>query len=149
MSDNEPQHPIRPELARAQASEYLGFMGSVIFDLGDGNTWELPNPSFMDPDMKMRWLEHLKFMSEDLDTETTRRKNPITGETETTKRQLYPLRHKRVLINEEELLCKALMGDDVYAQFLAAGGRPGQVQVHWQVMQRQLQERLQIDSKSQ
>lgn len=156
MSD---EHPIKPRESREQATEYLGFMGSVLYDLGDGETWELPNPSLMPPEMKERYLEHLRFVSEDLDTKP--RENPVTGEVEQI--QQYPLRYKKKLINDEELLCVALMGSDdgdyqryvkdrtkpqVYLKFRAAGGVPGQINTAWQMMQRQLQERLQRDSKS-
>lgn len=168
MSDDDSmQHPIRPRESREQATDYLGFMASVIYDLG-GTTWELPNPSFMDPEMKSRYLEHLRFMSEDIDTKI--QVNPVTKEEVPV--PLYPVRYKKKLINDEELLCVALMGDDgdyekyletgvkaagkwlkgelpeVYKRFLAAGGVPGQISTSWQVMQHQLKERLQRDSKS-
>lgn len=167
-NDDSKNHPIRPRESREQATDYLGFMASVIYDLGDGKTWELPNPSFMDPDMKARYLEHLRFISEDLDT--FERVNPLTKEV--TNPQQYPLRYKGKLVNDEELLCVALMGADgdyekyletgaeakgkwlkgelpeMYKGFLAAGGVPGQINTAWQMMQRQLQERLQRDSKS-
>lgn len=158
MSDEHDPHPVKPEAAADQATEYLGFMGSITYDLGDGEVWKLPNPALFPPDMKLRYFEHLRFMSEDLDTKP--RKNPITGEDEEI--QIYPLRYQKKLINDEELLCVALMGSDtdylqyledrtlptVYAKFLAAGGVPGQINTAWQMMQRQLQERLQRDSKS-
>lgn len=138
-------HPIKPREAREQASDYLGFMAGVTYDLGDGETWELPNPAFMDPDMKNRYLEHLRFMTEDLDT--VNRKDPITGEMRPV--QKYPLRKDNKLINDDELLCIALMGSKaLYQKFLKAGGVPGQLNTAWQVMQRQLQERTQQDSKS-
>lgn len=87
--------------------------------------------------MKNRYLEHLRFMSEDLDTDE--RKDPITGELR--KVQKFPIRHDGKLINDEELLAIALMGTDaekdreaylkdgtlpdVYAKFLKAGVFPG------------------------
>ena len=37
---------------------------------------------------------------------------------------------------------------DTYEQFLAADGVPGQVQVHWRVMNLQLEERIKRDPKS-
>ncbi|SKH58853.1 Uncharacterised protein [Mycobacteroides abscessus subsp. abscessus] len=37
---------------------------------------------------------------------------------------------------------------DTYDKFLAAGGVPGQIDTHWKLMQRQLEERTKIDSKS-
>lgn len=166
--DVSPNHPVKPQEAREQASEYMGFMASKSYDIGNGEKWELPNPAFMDPDMKGRYLEHLRFMSEDLDTYN--RTDPVTKET--AKVQHYPLRYRKKLVVEEELLCVALMGEDgdyekylktavsapgkvlkgdvpdIYAKFIAADGRPGQLNMEWQVMQRQLQERLQRDPKS-
>lgn len=145
MSDNDDaNHPIKPKEARDQATEYLGFMGSITYDLGDEQTWELPNPQLMPPDMKARYLEHLRSMTEDLDK--TEQKNPITGETREVPK--YPPRIGGKLINEEELLCIALMGEQTYSKFLAAGGVPGQINTAWQMMQRQLQERAKQDSKS-
>lgn len=161
MSDtDESSHPIRPKDAREQATEYLGFMGSVTYDLGDDETFELPNPQLMDPDMEARYSEYLRFVSDDLDT--VEQKNPITGETKNVPK--YPLRYEGKLINDKELLCIALMGTDAeadreayfkdgtkpknYARFLAAGGVPGQIQTAWQMMERQLRERVKQDSKS-
>lgn len=124
----------------------------------EGGTWRLPNPSLMPPAMKHRYLEHLRFLSEDLDT--IDRPDPITKETR--KVLDFPLRYKKKLINEEELLAVALMGEDgdyqkylkdgsvpdVYRRFLAVGHVPGEINLVWQVMQRQLQERVRRDSKS-
>lgn len=165
----EDRHPVKPKEAREQATDYLGFVADFDFDLGDGEIWSLPNPALMPPDMKDRYLEHLRFMSEDLDTKP--RQNPVTGETDQI--QVYPPRYKGKLVNDEVLLCVALMGDegdyetflessvedekskalkgllpDVYEKFLKAGGVPGQINTAWQVMQRKLQERAQRDSKS-
>lgn len=140
----EAKHPIKPQVAREQATDYLGFMGSVIYDLDNDQTWELPNPQLMPPDMEERFNEHQRFMSEELDT--VDRKDPITGENRPV--QQFPLRHKGKLINDKELLCIALMGEPTYKKFLKAGGVPGQITTTWQMMQRQLQERMRQDSKS-
>ncbi|MEW2483569.1 hypothetical protein AB0876_28685 [Mycobacterium sp. NPDC049093] len=140
----EVKHPVKPREAREQATEYLGFMGSEVYDLGGGDTWELPNPQLMPPDMEARYNEHLRFMTEDLDTDN--RKDPITGEERPV--QKFPLRHKGELINDKELLAVALMGDATYKKFLKAGGVPGQIATAWQMMNRQFQERLKQDSKS-
>lgn len=141
---DESKHPIKPQAAREQATEYLGFMSSVIYDLGDDETWELPNPQLMPPDMKDRYLEHLRFMSEDLDT--VEQTDPITKQVRQV--QKYPLRKDGKLVNDEVLLCIALMGEKTYQKFLKAGGVPGQINTAWQMMQRQLQERMRQDSKS-
>ena len=136
--------PMQPEAARDQAAEFLGVSSGVTFDLGKGQTWTLPNQAFMPPDMKRRYLEHLRFMNEDLDTETIA--DPITGKRR--KQSKWPLRLNGTLIDEDELLCRALMGDEVYEQFLAAGGVSGQVRVHWNVMNLQMQDRVKRDPKS-
>lgn len=140
----ESKHPIKPKEARDQATDYLGFMGSEVYDLGGGDTWELPNPQLMPPDMEERYNEHIRFMAEELDTED--RKDPITGETRPV--QKFPLRKDGKLINDKELLCIALMGEETYRKFLKAGGVPGQISTAWQMMNRQFQERLKQDSKS-
>ena len=89
--------------------------------------------------------------------------NPITGK-KSAPQTIWPLTYKGELIDEDELLCIALMGDDVkadreayfkdgtlpetYERFLAAGGLPGQVQVHWRMMNLQMEERVKRDPKS-
>lgn len=144
MPDDDKLPPIKPELAREQEAEFFGVAAGFDYDLGGGEKWTLPNPSYLPPDMKKRYLEHLRFMNEDLDTEE--KPHPTTGKaTKTTK---WPLRVKDELIDEDELLCRALMGDETYEKFLAAGGVTGQVQARWQMMNRQMQERLRRDPKS-
>lgn len=156
MSDTEDRSP---EAARDQAAEFLGVFAGQDFDLG-GSTWHLPNPSYMPPKMKRRYLEYLRFVNKDLDKEKI--PDPITGKPR--QQTIWPLQYKDVLIDEDELLCIALMGDDAtadreayfkdgsvpdtYERFLAAGGVPGQVQVHWRVMSLQMEERVKRDPKS-
>lgn len=157
MPDDDKQlPPIKPEEARRQEAEFFGVAAGFDYDLG-GQTWTLPNPSYMPRDMKKRYNEHLRFMTEDLDTEN--KPHPVTGKsTKTTK---WPLAYKGALIDEDELLCIALMGSDavadrelyfkdgalppLYEKFLNAGGVAGQLQAHWQMMNRQMQERLKQD----
>ena len=152
--------PPKPEAARAQAAEFLSVFDGQDFDLGDGQSWHLPNPNYLPPAMKRRYLEHLRFCNKDLDKETLT--DPITGKKRT--QTVWPLSFGGVLIDEDELLCIALMGEDViedrkayfadgtlpkvYERFLEAGGVPGQVQVHWRVMNLQMEERLKRDPKS-
>lgn len=143
MPDSDDKHPLKPEEARAQEAEFFGVTAGFDYDL-DGEKWTLPNPSYMDPEMKKRYREHLRAMSEDLDTE--KKPHPVTGKP--TESQKWPPRIKGELIDEDELLCRALMGDDTYERFLKAGGVPGQVQSRWQYMNRKMQERLMQDPKS-
>jgi hypothetical protein len=161
VSDSDELKPTRPDEALAEASEFLSVFSGLDLDLGGGKTWRLPNPNIMAPAMKKRYLEHLRFINKDLDKETVA--NPITGK-KGVPQTIWPLTYKGELIDEDELLCIALMGDDVkadreayfedgtlpetYERFLAAGGLPGQVQVHWRVMNLQMEERVKRDPKS-
>lgn len=161
MSDDTPKlAPIKPEEARQQEAEFFGIAAGFDYDLGGGEKWTLPSPSYMPRDMKKRYSEHLRFMTEDLDSES--KPHPATGKA--TKSMKWPLRFGGELIDEDELLCIALMGSDakvdraayfkdgtlpsVYEKFLNAGGIAGQLQAHWQMMNRQMQERLMRDPKS-
>lgn len=160
MSDVDEHAPKNPEAARDQAAEFLSVFAGVDFDLGDGHTWHLPNPNYLPPKMKKRYLEHLRFINKDLQKEKIT--DPVTGKQR--EQTIWPLQYKDELIDEDELLCIALMGDDVkadreayfkdgtlpdtYERFLNAGGVPGQVQVHWRVMSLQMEERIKRDPKS-
>ncbi len=168
--------PARPEQAAEQAARFLSVFSGVDFDLSEDGTagglvshkWRLPNPSYLPRKMKQRYLEHLRFMSKDLDKETITSRDPITDKVIEREQTVWPLQYKGNLIDEDELLCIALMADDsddagkeareayfkdgtlpdTYERFLNAGGVPGQVQVHWRVMNLQVEERIKRDPKS-
>lgn len=147
--DEEFARPMKPEEARRQEAEFFGVATGYDYDIGDGQTWTLPFPRYLPPDMRMRYLEHLRVLNEDLDKETV--EHPVTGKRE--KRTIIPLRMKKAitddnprgLIDDDVLLCIALMGQETYERFLAAGGVPGQVQARWQMMNRKMEERLYRD----
>lgn len=152
--------PVDPRKAREQAAEYLGFLSGWNFDLGDGQTWHLPNQTFFTPAMSKRHRSHQKFMKQGLDLEDIT--NPITGTV--TKRPKVPHEYQGHDVDEHELLCIALMGEDAdadreayfadgtvpetYARFLAAGGVPGQIQFALNAMSQKLVDRARADSKS-
>ncbi len=154
-----PAKPTSPEEAREQAAEFLSVFAGQVFDLGDGEVWTLPNPAYLPRDMKRRHIEFMRFINKDLDKEQV--KDPVTGKERTV--TVWPLTYNGQLIDEDELLCIALMGTDVvadreayfaegtlpetYQKFLNAGGVPGQVQLHWRVMNLQLEERMKSDPK--
>lgn len=160
--------PACPEKAAEQAARFLSVFSGVDFDLGEGRVWRLPNPSYLPRKMKQRYLEHLRFMSKDLDTEKITSRDAITDKVIERTQTVWPLQYKGNLIDEDELLCIALMADDsddagkeareayfkdgtlpdTYERFLNAGGVPGQVQVHWRVMNLQMEERIKRDPKS-
>jgi hypothetical protein len=153
MSDDqaEESRPMKPAEARAQEAEFFGVATGFDFDLGGGQRWTLPYPRYLPPDMRMRYLEHLRVMNEDMDTQPV--PHPVTGKPQ--KKAIFPLRMKSAvtkenpkgLVDEDTLLCIALMGQETYDRFLAAGGVPGQVQARWQLMNRQMEERLTRDPK--
>lgn len=150
MSENDVDDPpMNPQAAREQEAEYFGVQTGYDYALGGGETWTLPYPRYLPPDMRMRYLTHLTAMTEDVDMAST--PHPVTGKPQ--KRPVFPMRMKSAvtednpkgLIDEDELLCRALMGDATYEQFLAAGGVPGQIQARWQMMNRQMEDRLKQD----
>lgn len=161
--ENNEKKPLRPEEAADQAAEFLSVFAGVSFDLG-GEEWTLPNPNYLPPKMKQRYLEYLRFINKDLDKETITDVDPITDKKRSRQQTVWPLQFNGNLIDEDELLCIALMGEDAkgdreayfkdgtlpptYERFLEAGGVPGQVQVHWRMMNLQMEERIKRDPKS-
>lgn len=158
--DNDDRGAITAEVAREQASEFLGVFDGQDFDIGGGQTWHLPNPNYLPRDMKQRHLEYLRWANKDLDKETIT--DPITGKRRA--QTVWPLQFNKKLIDEDELLCIALMGTDAvadreayfkdgtlpktYQRFIDAGFVAGQVQVHWRMMSLQMEERVKRDPKS-
>ncbi|MDM2350578.1 gp32 protein [Mycobacteroides abscessus subsp. abscessus] len=136
-------HPIDPRKAREQAADYLGFLAGVPFKL-EGGQWELPNPAFLDTEQRKRYRDYQRTMKE-LDTELV--DHPLI-DGKKIERTIYPYLKDGKDFDADEQLCIALMGQNTYDKFLAAGGVPGQIDVHWKMMQRQLEERTKIDSKS-
>jgi hypothetical protein len=163
MADDENyREPASPEEAIEQAAEFLGVFAYKEFVLSDGFSWKLPNPGVMPRDMKRRHKEFQRFLSNDLDKEKI--KDPITGRQR--EQNKWPLSYKGAEIDEEELLCIALMSEsdkgieerdaylredtlpELYKRFLNAGGVAGLVQWWWNVMHLQLEERVKRDPKS-
>ena len=152
MTDDEQpteSRPMKPAEARAQEAAFFGVATGYDYDIGDGQTWTLPNPRYLPPDMRLRYMEHLRVLNEDLDTEPV--PHPVTGKPQ--RKALFPFRMKSAatkenpkgIIDEDALLCIALMGQETYERFLAAGGVPGQVQERWKMMSQQMEERLRRD----
>jgi hypothetical protein len=138
--------PTRPEEAREQAAECLGFIRGRTFDLGDGQTWELPNPSLLDDEQQPRYNEYLfeiqnldRYPDDKDDDGNVIRRGDIMDP---------PQKDGELLEPNDIRLAKALMGDDIYAKFIKAGGRSSQLRVHWSEMNRRMMNRLRDDSKS-
>lgn len=157
---------LSPEKAREQAAEFMSVFAGVDFDLGSGKSWHLPNPSYLPRQVKRRHMEYMRFINKDLDREKVDVTDPITGRKSKREQTVWPLSYKGQLIDEDELLCIALMSDSddgvaerdayfengalppTYEAFVNAGGVAGQVQMHWRVMNLQMEERLKRDPKS-
>lgn len=154
MSDEQPDQPeraMKPEEARRQEAAFFGVATGYDYDIGDDQTWTLPNPRYLPTKMRLRYMEHLRVLNEELDTQPV--PHPVTGKSE--KKTIFPFRMKSAvtkdnpkgLIDEDELLCIALMGQETYERFTAAGGVPGQVQERWRMMNKQMEERLHRDAQ--
>lgn len=147
MPDDEREflRPTRPVEAREQAAECLGFVRGRIFDLGEGETWELPNPALLDDEQQARYNAYL-YDSERCDRApdtTDTNGNTVRGEF------LDPPRINGELLEPSDIrLAKALMGEEIYRKFIAADGRSSQIRVHWLEMNKRVADRVRDDSKS-
>jgi hypothetical protein len=138
--------PTKPEEAREQAAECLGFIRGRLFDLGDGKTWELPNPSLLDDEQQERYNAYL-FEVDQLDRYPDQTDD--SGRVISRGDVMDPPRKDGALLAPNDIrLAKALMGDDTYELFIKADGRSSQIRVHWSEMNRRMMDRLRDDSKS-
>jgi hypothetical protein len=138
--------PTKPDEAREQAAECLGFVRGRMFDLGDGKTWELPNPSLLDDEQQQRYNEYL-FEVQNLERYPDQ-KDEAGNVTQRGEVMDPPRKDGKLLPPNDIRLAKALMGEETYAQFIKAGGRSSQIRVHWSEMNRRMIDRLRDDSKS-
>lgn len=162
MSESNANDPVTPKAAIEQAAESLGVLAGVDLDLGGGRTWRLPNPALIPRDMKRRHRELQRFLTYELDKKKV--KHPVTGKL--VEQTEWPWKYDGVEIDEDELLCIALMSQsdkgieereayfkdgtlpDTYQQFLDADGVAGLVQFQWTAMNQQMEDRAKRDPKS-
>lgn len=144
--DSSNHRPLKPREAREQAADYLGFMNGIVFDLGNGETWELPNPSLLDDDQRPRYDAFL-LEQEGLDRHPD--KVDSDGNVLEEGAVMVPQRKAGVLVEHEDIrLAKALMGSKMYAKFKAGDGRSSQLAVHWWQMNKAMADRVKTDPKS-
>lgn len=140
-------YPLKPRDAIEQAAEFLGFMSGIPIDIGNGETWVVPNPSLLDDDQEDRYNEALNEIRKE--DEQLDRHPLIDGEDGPKGAIIEPAQIDGVLVpNRNVRIAKALMGDDTYAKFKAAGGKASQITIHWQQMGKFMRERAARDSKS-
>jgi hypothetical protein len=156
MGNASPRHPISVKEAKEQAADYFGFTASVFIQVDSGKVFEIPNPGLMDDDQQERW-EQLQFELEQCDREPDvvipdRTLDDGTVIPGTTIRGEILTPHR---INGELLkppynvrLAKALFGEEGYAEYKAGGGIANQIALEWARMNREYQERVASDPKS-
>lgn len=150
-----------PKDARDQAAEFLGFAASETIELSNGDSVEIPNPGLLDDDQQERY-DALQFELEscDYDDDIEIPERTVThadGRVEilqparTVKGGLKdPLRKNGQLLSPgyNQRLALAILGEEGYAKFKAAGGRAADVSLMWRKMKKQWDERQDADSKS-
>lgn len=157
MASENPRIPKSTQEAKEQAAEYFGFTASVYIKTKDGRVWEIPNPGLMDDDQQERW-EELQFELEQCDREDdtvipeqrledgtlVMPARTIRGEVITPHRingqLLKPPYHVRLAI--------ALFGEEGYREYKAGGGISNQIALEWARMNKEYQERVASDPKS-
>lgn len=153
MSETPERRPL-PDVndARMQAAEKLGFMAGVFVHLGDGKSFEIPNPSLLDPEQQARY-DQLQFEMEKLDRHpdpVDPEGKPLLDKNGQPRKGEVKIPHRvgnELVENYETRLAKALFGND-YERFVNAGGRPSQIGVHWSEMRQVMAEREAADDKS-
>jgi hypothetical protein len=152
------------EEAKEQSAEYFGFAASVTIRTDNGD-FEIPNPGLLDDDQQERYdelqTEIDTYDKEDVvtpvfDTEvvrdpdgTIRTSNKKVGE-KIDQVVLLPHRKDGVVVKPpyNVRLAIALWGEERYAKFKTGGGQSSQISLEWARMNREYQERLESDPKS-
>jgi hypothetical protein len=151
--------------AKDQAADYFGFAASVVIKTENGD-FEIPNPGLLDDDQQERYDELQAtidtYDKEDVtvpefDTEVIH--NPEDGTFRTVTKKvaerteqvvLMPHRKDGVVIKPpyNVRLAIALWGEERYKKFKAGGGQSSQISLEWARMNKEYQERLESDPKS-
>lgn len=148
MSQN--RIPKSVQEAKEQAADYFGFTASAFIQTSDGKVWEIPNPGLMDDDQQERW-EELQFILEGCDRDeiviqatATEPERKYEGEL------LTPYRKDGELLKPpyNVRLAQCLFGDKGYKEYKAGGGIANQIALEWARMNREYQERVSVDPKS-
>lgn len=156
MVKNNPRVPVSTREAKEQAAEYFGFTASVFIQIEGGKVFEIPNPGLMDDDQQERWEEmqfDLEKCDRDPDVEIAGRTADdgtivpgatIPGEI------MVPYRIDGKLLKPpyNVRLAIALFGEEGYKEYKSGGGIANQIALEWARMNREYQERVTADPKS-
>lgn len=153
---NRPCTPVSVEEAQAQAAEYFGFTASSQIRVNTGEVFTIPNPGLMDDDQQERW-EDLQFELESCDREDdiTVPEQTLPDGTKLAARTvkgdfLTPYRKNGELLKPpyNVRLAIALFGEEGYRKYKAGGGIANQIAMEWARMNREFEERVNRDPKS-
>lgn len=142
--------------AKEQAAEYFGFTASAYIQTSDGKVWEIPNPGLMDDDQQERW-ERLQFELDQCDRDpdmvipdrTLEDGTVIPGRTiEGDLKVPYRTNGELMSPPYNVRLAIALWGEEGYKEYKAGGGIANQIALEWAKMNREYQERVASDPKS-
>lgn len=150
--------------AKEQAADYFGFAASVTIETTNGS-FEIPNLGLLDDDQQERYDE-LQAMIDTYDKEsvtTSEYDTDVTRDPDGTIRtstkkvgekteQVVILPHRKdgVVVKPpyNVRLAIALWGEDGYQKFKAGGGSSSQISLEWARMNKEYQERMESDPKS-
>jgi hypothetical protein len=135
---------------REQAIEAMGQTASITFELpGTDEVFEVPHPLAMDDEMQARveafqrgdGLDRETILDEDGKPILDSAGNPVTVVKE-------PHQVDGVILEPVSIRsAKVILGEDVHARFIEAGGRSNDVSLAWQYMVDQTKERQETDPK--
>ena len=148
--------PKSVQEAKDQAAEYFGFTASAFIQTKDGKVWEIPNPGLMDDDQQERW-EELQFYVEGCDRdpdvvtpEMTLPDGTVVPEQRLEGDVMVPYRIDGALLKPpyNVRLAIVLFGEDGYKAYKEGGGIANQIALEWARMNKEYQERVTADPKS-
>lgn len=155
MSNGSARVPVSTREAKEQAAEYFGFAASSFIRSDSGELFEIPNPALLDDDQQERW-EELQFTLEQCDREddivipdtTLEDGTVVPGRTiQGDLKSPYRIGGELLKPPYNTRLAMALFGDK-YPEFKASGGSGNQVALEWAKMNKEFQDRVEKDLKS-
>jgi len=135
---------------REQAIEAMGQTASIVLEVpGSDEVFEVPHPLAMDDDMQARVEAFQRGDGLDrepvLDLDGTPLKD-ASGEPVTRVKDPHQIKGK-MLEPVSVRSARVILGEEVHARFIAAGGRSNDVSLAWQYMVEQTKERQETDPK--
>jgi len=135
---------------REQAIEAMGQTASIVLEVpGSDEVFEVPHPLAMDDDMQARVEAFQRGDGLDrepvLDLDGTPLKD-ASGEPVTRVKDPHQIKGK-MLEPVSVRPARVILGEEVHARFIAAGGRSNDVSLAWQYMVEQTKERQETDPK--